>query len=384
MASLAAKIEQSLEPRLDVRMEDSYRQHYLRADTLIAKIMALFWLFFSMLFIYADFILLGSGPQFTQALVVRGLLILFVLLYVVRLNRAVTPAQYDRWTLAAWLSAASCVLFIQAFLRPVTYYNYYAVDILIVMSILVVSPGTFWNRIIPAFFYTAGHFGIFFFIKVAQPAASILSFAVSFLIVNIAGIYISAQYYSFRRREYLARHQDAAVRDKLAELASVDELTGALNRRGFSARAEEEFGGCAARHAPLSMLAIDIDHFKAINDTFGHHCGDMVLKEFCRYVRQSIRECDCFGRLGGEEFALALPYTDGEQAMNIAERLRQSCPRLSGTEEPEIGFTVSIGVAQALPGDKSVYEVQCRADTALYRAKADGRNLVRFYIAPGE
>lgn len=381
MAALAEKIEQALEPRLDARLEDAYRQHYLRTDSLTAKILAFFWLFFSLLFIYADYALLGSGQQFIRAVAVRGVLILFVLLYIAGLNGTATPAQYDRWTLAVWLAASSCVLYIQAFLRPASYFNYYAVDILIVMSMLVVTPGTFWNRIIPALYYTAGHFAIYFCIKTAQPAASVLSFVASFLIVNVAGVYISAQYYSFRRREYLARHQDAAVRVKLAELASVDELTGALNRRGFFAQAEEEFARHAARNQPFTVLAIDVDHFKVINDTFGHHCGDLVLKELCRYVRQSIRECDCFGRMGGEEFALTLPYTDGEQAVAIAERLRCSCPRLSA-EGSEIAFTVSIGVAQARPEDDSVFEVQRRADAALYRAKAEGRDLVRLHGAP--
>lgn len=380
MIPLAAKIEKALEPRLDERMEYAYRRHYLGADSRVARFTAMFWLFFNLLFIYADYIFLGSGPQFFQALAVRGILLLSLAVCIFRLSRVATSAEYDRAILITMLSASACVLYIQAFLRPVTYTQYYGVDVLIIMAMLVVVPATFWGRIVPALFYTAGHLFIYFFIKAAQPPAAVLTFATSYLIVNFMGIFSSAKYYSFRRREYLARHQDAAVRDHLAELASVDELTGALNRRGFFARAEEEFARHAVGRAPLAVLVIDIDHFKGINDTFGHHCGDLVLKEFCRYVRQSIRECDHFGRLGGEEFALVLPRTDPEKAFGIAERLRQNCPRIPGKQgEPDIGFTVSIGVAEAIPEDKTYYEIQRRADAALYLAKAAGRNLVRFY-----
>ncbi len=243
----------------------------------------------------------------------------------------------------------------------------------------VVVPGTFWNRVIPALFYTAGHFAIFFLIKKVDQAAIYLIFTISFLIVNVVGLFISTRYYSARRQEFLARHRDAVTRDKLAELVTRDELTGALNRRGFFRRAEDEFAASALHGSPLALLVIDIDHFKVINDTFGHHAGDDALRTFCAAVLESIRDADSFGRTGGEEFALLLPNTAGGDALAIAERLRQQCGSLFATSEtPALRFTVSVGVAQALPGDKTVYDLHRRADKAMYRAKNNGRNQVCF------
>ncbi len=378
MPSLAEQIENKLEPRLEDRIEHAYRTRYLHSDTLIARFSSAFWAAVSFFFVFVDFVILGGGALFAQALAVRGIIFLASAYYIFRLGRSVSPAEYDRLTLAAWLAAACCILYIQAFLRPTAYTNYYTLDILIVMSIYVVIPATFWNRVIPALLYTAGHFAVFFLVKNVQQPAAYLVFVMSFLIVNILGVYISSRYYTSRRQEFLGRHQDAVTRDKLAELANRDELTGALNRRGFFRRAEEEFAVRALRDAPLALFVIDIDHFKAINDTFGHHAGDDALRAFCAYVLGTIRERDSFGRTGGEEFALLLPNTDGEKAMAIAERLRKKTGSLfAASATPDLSFTVSIGVAQAAPGDKTVYDLYRRADKALYIAKGGGRDQVR-------
>ncbi|MDR7865763.1 MAG: GGDEF domain-containing protein [Sporomusaceae bacterium] len=379
MPLLAEKIENRFEPRLEERLEYAYRTRYLHSDTFVAKLMAAFWLAINLFFVSVDFVVLGVGPLLLQALIIRGVLLLFVSYYVIRLCRSISPAEYDRLTLFMWLVAAACVLYLQAFTRPPTYINYFTVDILIVMSMYVVVPGTFWNRVIPALLYTAGHFAIFFLIKKVDQLAPYLIFVISFLIVNVIGLYFSALYYTSRRQEFLGRYQDAVTRDKLAELANRDELTGALNRRGFFRRAEEEFAVHALSGSPLAIFVIDIDHFKAINDTFGHDAGDEALKTFCALVLGSIRERDSFGRTGGEEFALLLPRTEGEKAAAIAERLRKQCGHIfEQTATPNLRFTVSIGVAQALPDDKTVHDLYRRADKALYLAKDGGRNKVHF------
>lgn len=384
MIPLARKLENLLEPRLDAPIEHAYRYHYTHSDSLVSRLNAGFWLFICVLFAYSDFVFLGDDPRLVQALLLRGFILLVVGAYFVRLGRPISPAAYDRLTLLMWLTIAVWMLYFQAFLRPVSHVNYYTMDILLLMCMYFVVPGTFWSRLTPALIYTVGHFYIYFFVKIPQPPAAVIVFVTSYLIVNTIGVYISTRYYSFRRQEFLTRRHDAAMRDKLAELATRDELTGAMNRRGFFRRAEEEFAVHTLHKTPLSLLVIDIDHFKAINDTYGHHVGDAVLKAFVSYVRDSSRESDCFGRTGGEEFALLLPHTGGDRAVAIAERLRLHCarlPGLTGTARPD--FTISIGVAQAQPADTSIYEVQRRADKALYLAKGGGRNQVH-YIAGHE
>ncbi|MEW6707149.1 MAG: diguanylate cyclase [Pseudomonadota bacterium] len=157
------------------------------------------------------------------------------------------------------------------------------------------------------------------------------------------------------------------------ELASKDPLTGALNRRSFDEQAQALIRACSDSGAPLSLVAVDIDHFKRINDQHGHPVGDAVLKEFAQRVLQTSKRRDCLYRLGGEEFALLLPHTGLEAAVAFAEVLRRSLER---TPFSGVGhLSASFGVAQLLPGD-TLEGLMRRADEALYRAKAAGRNRV--------
>ncbi len=164
------------------------------------------------------------------------------------------------------------------------------------------------------------------------------------------------------------------VESALRREALVDDLTGQLNRRGFFERAEQE---ClrAERHAlALTVLMIDIDHFKRINDAHGHAAGDAVLVAIAAELRRQCRETDIVGRLGGEEFVVLLPETDASGAGIFAERLRRAVaalPRLPSG----LTSTISIGLAGRRPGE-SVADLMIRADAGLYNAKRSGRNQV--------
>ncbi|WFS62979.1 GGDEF domain-containing protein [Pseudodesulfovibrio thermohalotolerans] len=128
---------------------------------------------------------------------------------------------------------------------------------------------------------------------------------------------------------------------------------------------------------PLTMLMLDIDYFKSINDTYGHAAGDVVLKAMAASVSSILRASDIFGRLGGEEFAAILPQTDIEEGAEVAERLRSTLAGL-GVEvgDERVSFTVSVGVTRVDGRDRTVEEVLNRADEALYKAKRMGRNRV--------
>lgn len=156
------------------------------------------------------------------------------------------------------------------------------------------------------------------------------------------------------------------------ELAARDPLTGTWNRRSFDEQVGALVDGAAGR-SPLTVVAMDIDHFKRINDRFGHDAGDRVLKELVRRVLHASKRRDQLFRLGGEEFALLLPHTDLTAGASFAEALR----RLVQTAPfDEVGYlTASFGVATLIPGDtpKSLMK---RADRALYMAKSSGRNCV--------
>lgn len=168
----------------------------------------------------------------------------------------------------------------------------------------------------------------------------------------------------------------------LIRLTQTDELTGLANRRHFMQSAEQELARAARYGGDLSLMMMDIDHFKKINDTYGHQTGDLVIQAMAKVCRETLRECDIIGRIGGEEFAIVLPQTAGPQALEVAERLRQA---IADTSVPmnhgkPLQFTASIGVAVLGDSRTNVDTLLGFADSALYEAKGDGRNLVRVHI----
>jgi len=165
----------------------------------------------------------------------------------------------------------------------------------------------------------------------------------------------------------------AVFADELTEVVSrraqVDPLTGILNRQGITVRFAAELGRATRGHHPLSILLIDIDYFKSINDTLGHRAGDEALTHVTQSIQGEMRSHDLFGRFGGDEFLVLLPETDAVQAVEIAERI---CRAPSRTRP----ITLSIGLAEANATDRLSTLID-RADAALYDAKRDGRACVR-------
>jgi diguanylate cyclase (GGDEF)-like protein/PAS domain S-box-containing protein len=164
--------------------------------------------------------------------------------------------------------------------------------------------------------------------------------------------------------------------DNMKRLATVDPLTGAYNRRQGEALLAAEFSRRARYRLPFAVLMLDIDHFKAVNDRFGHSSGDAVLCELVRICAKVLRSLDIVARWGGEEFLIVLPDIDAGNAMSTAERLRAAieATEVSVPGCETIRFTVSIGVAE--PENESPDELLRRSDVALYSAKTGGRNQV--------
>lgn len=167
------------------------------------------------------------------------------------------------------------------------------------------------------------------------------------------------------------------ARDQLFIMATQDALTGVRNRRYFLEGAEGEFARARRHSRGYSILLIDADHFKAINDTFGHAAGDAALKCLGDICRRNVREVDLVGRLGGEEFAIAMPEAELTVAQVVAERLRQqTADSMMDCSGQTLRFTISIGVVAAEETDRTLEDLLRRADRALYEAKNGGRNRV--------
>lgn len=181
---------------------------------------------------------------------------------------------------------------------------------------------------------------------------------------------------TMRARMHAQRAELAAALERISEMATRDELTGLCNRRCMRELLEAEHGRSARSGQAWSVAILDIDHFKGVNDTFGHAAGDSVLREVATVGAASIRGCDCLARWGGEEFVLLLRDVGLAGALVVAERVRRAVQEARiAVDGTPIRVTVSIGVATH-GSVEGVDTTMSRADSALYRAKAEGRNRV--------
>jgi diguanylate cyclase (GGDEF)-like protein len=195
----------------------------------------------------------------------------------------------------------------------------------------------------------------------------------------------------FRKEELLVRVRTQITMKKmqnelleqnvlLTRLARTDPLTGVNNRRYFIEALEQEFARSRRYEDPLSLMIIDVDFFKSINDLYGHDTGDRVLKTLCDMGRNVFRKTDLFARIGGEEFGVILPHADQSRCIEVAERYLKKITGLSvKSEKGDVSFTVSIGVASL---DKETAEMENllkKADKALYLAKENGKNRIEAY-----
>ncbi len=164
---------------------------------------------------------------------------------------------------------------------------------------------------------------------------------------------------------------------EVEELSITDSLTSAATRRHCLERFDEELKRSANRKIDLSFLMIDVDHFKSVNDQYGHLVGDQILKNIARIIKENIREIDIVGRFGGEEFCVVLPETGHEGAHFAAERIRTAIEKAEiKAYDASLHATVSIGIAVFPANGKKSEELIDKADWALYRAKKRGRNCV--------
>jgi diguanylate cyclase (GGDEF)-like protein/PAS domain S-box-containing protein len=197
-------------------------------------------------------------------------------------------------------------------------------------------------------------------------------------------IVVSYEYKNGKVVSFSGVARDITVRklneEELYFEANHDSLTKLYNRRRFMDIAKREFDLAKRYSKPLSVIMFDIDFFKKVNDTYGHHAGDVVLQKVAEIGIQNLRATDVFGRLGGEEFAILATETDIEGAVNLAEKIRKTYEKqIVNVDGNNIRFTVSMGIATLSSQDSSFDVILQRADNMLYKAKNSGRNNTKFY-----
>ncbi len=179
-------------------------------------------------------------------------------------------------------------------------------------------------------------------------------------------------------KKVVARTQELqASNEKLLYLASTDALTGIRNRRVFFEQAQIQMDLAVRQNTPLCLLVLDIDHFKLVNDTYGHSIGDKVLCHFVRLISSKLRATDIFGRVGGEEFAILLIDTPLDDGVRLAEKIRKSIYQTKIEHGMKaVTSTISIGISAQSEDEKSINDFFVRSDSLLYQAKNKGRNRV--------
>lgn len=195
----------------------------------------------------------------------------------------------------------------------------------------------------------------------------------SILITTLIPVFVASPFIYVFLRLLLTLDQ---TRQDLETLSQIDALTGICNRRHFLELGDLEVTKARRYRLPLSVLVLDLDHFKRINDSFGHHAGDIVLAEIVNLCRDELRDTDIMGRIGGEEFAVLLPMTPEKNAAVVADKLcRVIASHVITTRRERMHMTASIGVA-ALGDTDSLMTMLKAADRNLYVARSSGRNRV--------
>jgi diguanylate cyclase (GGDEF)-like protein len=203
----------------------------------------------------------------------------------------------------------------------------------------------------------------------AMPDEALSAWIVTMSTLTVAGLLVAR----------LHRAVDRLVGD-LSQRAHVDSLTGMLNRRGLEERGAIELARAQRDDKPVSALALDIDHFKLLNDGYGHAAGDAVLRHVAKALAGSIRTVDAVARLGGDEFVVILPGASAEEAKAVADRLRDAVRDRNGGRTPPV--TLSIGIATGAPAGDSLDRLWRSADLAMYEAKRAGGNEIRISRKP--
>lgn len=325
--------------------------------------------------VYADSLLL-TDKDFTlmaTARILVAIIGLLALLFTFRKNVSLSALS---WTTGIYMSALiateSLELFLKAGLAPLPETP---ITVFIVLVYYLYLPPQIGQSV-----FAAGMGSIMYLLTLTfltdASAGHTANTTLIFALANGFGLYFCIRYGTSQRREYMALTE-------LKHQAETDSLTNIYNRRRLMELGAREFHAAKRYGHPCSLLMLDIDHFKAINDTYGHAAGDKVLAGLASRCRDSLREVDLFGRIGGEEFAIVMPHCSSEQAVQAAERIRETVAKIPFTiTNIDLNVTISIGISGITDDISTTDKLFQAADLALYQAKQDGRNRVRVSKQP--
>lgn len=366
--------------------ESAFRRWAYPDDERLAKTALWLVIIIFGLFSLNDLIRVGWGTTYFILVGIRALIIISAFVALTAIQHFPTPRALD---ISLGLFEVTA-LGLHWFLIPYAYTSAShatLLEILILMAFYLFLPNQFKMRLVVAIYATLGYLYIDLFLLEANGFDTV-HIIVALVLTNLFGFWYGRRMEILRRLNYRELMRERKLRESLEHeisyrrglekvlrrSATTDPLTNIYNRRHFLQLGEKEIARSKRYQRPLSVMLIDLDNFKQVNDTLGHSAGDEVLKHLANVISHNLRRNDIFGRIGGDEFAVITPELDIEEALKLAERLRQSME--GPTADSGLDVTISIGVTAFLPGDTSIDVTMNRADKALYESKHLGRNRV--------
>ena len=347
---------------------------YQQEDSKLSRFGVLVLSILIIIFIYADYVFISTSFEFIKLLLIKFVVLsasLFVYIYL----KVSKENEHYSLVIFIWLILLISMILFNNISRPGEYISNLAMESSIVLSIFIIFKNKLLLQIIPSIYLSIGLLSQLYLLKTVHIGMTYFLFIVGTIAINIVGIYASLTFSKFRETELRYLENEHAMKCKLKEMAFHDELTSLQNRRSILHSAKSEFDRSKRYHKNLSLMILDIDDFKAINDRYGHDNGDIALKYFADIVSIKKRSTDYIGRIGGEEFLLLLPETDVDQAHYIAERiLVELNSKMIEFDEQKTYLTVSIGLTALMDKDATINECMRRADDYLYVAKKRGKN----------
>ena len=357
-------------------LEGEYHQFYLQSTVTLYSVTGFFIIAANLAMMAIDSSFFADKPNtlnFIFLLRVLFSVLTAVLILVIRYK-----PETNRLSLAtsAWMFVAILYFLSFNFLRPTSHLTT-SVDVMLIFGAYILSGQRIRWLVTMLIGFSLGSIVLVLFYKTDIPDILRLQITMTHVFAQGVGFISALQLQSFRRRAFLAYVQEKHARELAIDLLHTDSLTKSLTRHYFLELAEQEIERAKRYGHPLSVLMMDIDHFKNINDQYCHRVGDEALITFADVVRAQKRQSDIFGRLGGEEFALLLPDTNRDGAAMIASRIQEVWAKTDiRSSALIIPSTVSIGVVECNEVDINFDDLLVRADKAMYLAKQNGRNRV--------
>ncbi|GGC75916.1 GGDEF domain-containing protein [Undibacterium terreum] len=341
--------------------EEQYRSHYLNADIAQCRRVVLVAMWATLPLIYFDYALRQPGNIFYLLMAAHAAVFFYSLWLARQLPKMLKAPQLDQQMLR-WVWVALAVTLAGNATRPSDYFGHYYIDIWIVAMYFVVLPLPLRLLNPPMVGFVAISLSILFLYKQAPAVSYTYNVALMLMLAAISGHTISSRTHRFRRKTLSAEQE-------LERQASIDPLTGVANRREFMRVSDCELKRHARLGKNLSLLVLDLNHFRQINETHGYQAGEIVLVEVTRRMKRATRSYDCLARYGGEEFCVLLPEASAEDAGKIAARTKATIVAMPvSVSGKELRVSAAVGVATMLSGD-TVASILKRADEELHKAK---------------